>query len=628
MSPAAEAIRRSQDYLLRTQATQGYWAGELESNVTIAAQYLLLRRFLGVPLPDRERKIVNYIRSQQRSDGTWAGWYDGPGDISITIEAYFALKVAGFSTDADHMRKAREFVLSQGGIPRARVFTKIWLALFGQFPWKGVPAMPPEIMLLPNWSYINIYEFACWARGTVVPMLIILDQKPRCLLPVDVQELYPNPLPRDAFAMPCSVRLWSWKSFFLTVDKAFRAYDKLPWKPLRSLALRRAERWVLEHQEADGSWGGIQPPWVYSLISLKLRGLSTNHPAIAKGLQGFEAFAIEEEDHWHHQPCVSPVWDTALAIIALADSGLPTDHPALQSAARWLLKEQIFTGGDWQVKNPKAPPGGWAFEFENDLYPDVDDVAEVVIALKKVSLPERASLDESIRKGVAWSVSMQSRNGGWGAFDKDNNKGPLAQIPFADFGEFLDPPSPDVTAHMVEMLGRLGYPRAYRPQTRGLAYLKKEQDADGPWFGRWGVNYIYGTWSALLAFKEAGEDMGQEYVRRAISWLKACQNPDGGWGETCDSYKDPSCRGHGPSTPSQTAWAVMGLLAAEAPGPEVRRGVGFLVSCQREDGTWDEPQFSGTGFPGDFMISYHMYRNYFPLMALGRFQTALQERRL
>ena len=627
LSPVADAIRRSQDCFLRTQSPRGYWVGELESNVAISAEYLLLRRFLGVPLPEREGKIANYIRSRQRSDGTWAIWHDGPGDLSASIEAYFALKVAGDSPEAGHMRKAREFILSRGGIPEARVFTKIWLALFGQFPWDGVPAMPPEIMLLPNWFYVNIYEFACWARGTVVPMLIILDRKPRSPLPVDVKELYPHPLPRYSLAMPRAEQLWGWKSFFLAMDKVFRTYDRFPWKPGRGIALRRAERWVLDHQESDGSWGGIQPPWVYSLISLKLRGMSVEHSALAKGLQGFETFAIDEGHSWCHQSCVSPVWDTALAIIALADSGLPADHPALQCAARWLLKEQISTGGDWQVKNPRTPAGGWAFEFENDLYPDVDDAAEVVIALNKVSLPERDALKESIRRGVVWSVSMQSRNGGWGSFDKDNDKRPLAQIPFADFGEFLDPPSADVTAHMVEMLGRLGYPRAHRSQARGLAYLKREQESDGPWFGRWGVNYIYGTWSALLALREAGEDMGQEYVRRAVSWLKACQNHDGGWGETCDSYNDPSCRGRGSSTASQTAWAIMGLLAAERPGPEVLRGIDFLVSNQREDGTWDEPHFTGTGFPGDFMINYHLYRNYFPLMALGRFQAALQEGR-
>ncbi|MBI4297334.1 MAG: squalene--hopene cyclase [Chloroflexi bacterium] len=617
------ALQRSQGYFMRTQAPQGYWAGELESNVTITAEYLLLRRFLGVPLPERERQIANYIRSHQRPDGTWAIWYGGPGDLSTTIEAYLALKVAGISPEADFMRKAREFILARGGIPRARVFTKIWLALFGQFPWKGVPAMPPEVVLLPNWFYLNIYEFACWARGTVVPMLVILHKKPRCTLPMDIQELYPQPLPHDAFAMPRRQRWASWKSFFLALDRAFRAYDKLPWKPGRSAALRRAEGWIVEHQEADGSWGGIQPPWVYSLLALKLRGYPMDHPVMVKGLQGFEAFAIDEGDSWHHQSCVSPVWDTALAVIALADSGLSPDHPALQRSARWLLQEQIMAGGDWQVKNPRTPPGGWAFEFENDLYPDVDDVAEVVIALKKVSLPEREALEEAIERGVVWSVSMQSRNGGWGAFDMDNNKGPLAQIPFADFGEFLDPPSADVTAHMLEMLGRLGYPLTYRPSARGLSYLKKEQEADGAWFGRWGVNYIYGTWSAMLALKAAGEDMGQEYIRRAAAWLKARHNPDGGWGESCDSYKNPSLRGQGPSTASQTAWAIMGLLAAEGPSPEVLRGIRYLMDTQREDGTWEEPYFTGTGFPGDFMINYHLYRNYFPLMALGQFQRAL-----
>ncbi|MFQ5796059.1 MAG: squalene--hopene cyclase [Candidatus Bipolaricaulia bacterium] len=623
-----QAIERSREHLLEIQYPEGYWWGELESNVTIIAEYLLLTHFLGIPDPDRWRKICNYLRSRQLPDGSWSIYYGGPGDLSTTIESYFALKLAGISPDEPFMQTAREFIRSQGGVPKARVFTKIWLALFGQWNWDGTPMMPPEIIFLPSWFPFNIYEFSCWARQTIVPMTIILTKRPVCPIPehAHIDELYPEPRGRIDTSLPSPDRWISWKGFFMVLDRWLRVYEKFPWKPGRTQAIRRAVRWIIERQEADGSWGGIQPPWVYSLIALKTLGYPIDHPVIAQAIEGFETFAIEEGETWRVQSCISPVWDAVLAMIALLDAGLPSDHPALVKAGRWLFNEQIFTGGDWQVKNRRGRPGGWAFEFENDIYPDIDDTAEVMIALHRTWLPESEKA-KALERGLEWLLSMQSRNGGWAAFDVDNTRRFMAKIPFADFGELIDPPSVDVTAHVVELLGMLGYDRNFPPIRRALTYLRNEQEPDGSWFGRWGVNYIYGTGAVLPALQAIGEEMDQAYVTRAVRWLMDHQNSDGGWGETCASYTDPNLHGQGESTASQTAWALLGLLAAgTAESPAVERGILYLIETQEADGSWDEPQFTGTGFPGAFMINYHLYRDYFPLMALGRYRRILSRK--
>ena len=620
------AIQRAQGHLLAIQYADGYWWGELETNVCMAAEYLLLTHFLGVADRRRWDKIVNYLRRQQLPDGTWAVYYGGPGDLNCTVEAYFALKLAGVPATDSAMEKARQFVLSKGGVPKVRVFTKIWLALFGQWDWRGVPVLPPELMLLPSRFPINIYEFSSWARATVVPMLVILTRRPVCPVPdgARIDELYPTPRDQVDYSLPRAEELLSWKTFFLAADKLLRLYEKLPWKPFRRRATLAAEKWIVGHQEEDGCWGGIQPPWVYSLIALKLLGYGLEHPVMVKGLQGFEGFAIEDEETFYPQACLSPVWDACLAMNALLDSGLPPDHPGLVKGARWLLKEQILTGGDWQVKNRTGPPGGWAVEFANDLYPDTDDTAEVMMALARTRLPEEQEKGEALERGLRWLLSMQSKNGGWGSFDVDNTRRIITRIPFCDFGEVIDPPSEDVTAHIVELLGLLGHDRAFPPVRRALRYLRREQRPDGPWFGRWGVNYIYGTGAVLPALRAVGEDMGQEYVQRAVRWLVRRQNEDGGWGETCASYADPGLAGRGPSTASQTAWALLGLLAAGQGASEtVRRGIAYLVGTQREDGSWDEPHFTGTGFPRDFFVNYHLYRDYFPLMALGRYRAFL-----
>ena len=647
-----KALKRTQDYFFRTQHEDGYWWGELESNPTMEAEYIMLTHFMGSDEADRIPRVAEDIRRRQSEDGSWRMYYGAPGDLSTSIECYFALKLAGDPSDAPHMARAREFILARGGVPRARVFTKIWLALFGQWDWKGTPAMPPDMMLLPKWAPFNIYRFASWARATIVPMTIILTLHPTRPPREDawVMELYPDG-PVTFTLSRRKAKPFSLKGGFLLLDKALRVYRSLPFIPGRERALRAAVDWIVGHQEADGSWGGIQPPWVYSLIALSALGYPLDHPVVAKGLEGFRqhwSLPSEDGDALRVQACLSPVWDTCLAMRGLLDSGVPPDHPTIRRAAAWLTREEIRVKGDWAVYRPHLEPSGWAFEFDNVHYPDIDDSAIIVtdLALARMNddAGERARA-ASVDRAVAWLTGMQSSSGGWAAFDWNNESRELAEIPFADFGELLDPPSVDVTAHVLEMYGMLGYGIDHPPVRRGLAYIWDQQEHDGAWFGRWGVNYVYGTGAVLPALQALGVDMTQPRVRRAVEWLLARQNPDGGWGETCVSYPDPSLRGQGESTPSQTSWALIALIAAgEALSDPARRGVEFLLQRQRDDGTWDEPQFTGCGFPGygpgnqperyeplddpnsqgpelsaAFMINYHLYRNYFPLWALGRY---------
>ena len=623
------ALQRSVSHLLDLQYEEGYWWGELESNATIIAEHLFLTYILGVGDKGQWRKIVNYLLKNQRDDGTWAIWYDGPGDLSTTIEAYLALKMAGISPDEPSMKKARSFVMSCGGVEKARIFTKIWLAMLGQWDWRGTPMMPPEIILLPKWFPINIYDFACWARGTVVPMTIIATLRPVFPLPrwAHIDELFANGKENVDLSLPRKKGRWA--KFFSALDGFLRSYERLPIKPLRGKAVARAVDWIIERQEADGSWGGIQPPWVYSMIALKALGRDVDDTVMSKGLSGFygkKGFAIESEDEFHLQACLSPVWDTALAAVALEDAGLARDHPALVKAGKWLIDEQILDGGDWQVRS-EGRPGGWAFEFHNDVYPDTDDSALVMMAIDGVDVDEKKK-KMSLNRGLEWLLSMQSSNGGWGAFDRNNTKAFLREIPFADFGEMIDPPSADVTAHIIEYLGRIGYQKDSSVISRALGYLRSQQEPDGAWFGRWGVNLVYGIGCVLPALVAIGEDMNLPYVRRAVKWLVDHQNDDGGWGERIEGYRDQDWRGEGPSTPSQTAWALLALIAAgEATNPSASAGIEYLICTQKEDGGWDESYFTGTGFPADFMINYHLYRDVFPVMALGRYSRALQNLR-
>ena len=621
------AIEASAKNLIGLQSDEGFWWGELEANCSIHAEYLLLTHFMDASDPIRWKKVVNYLKERQQPDGGWPIWYGGPSDLSIAVEAYFAMKLAGVSPQDPAMAKARAFILASGGVVKTRVFTKMWLALFGQWDWKGTPVVPAEIILLPNWFPFNIYEFASWARGTIVACMILLNRRPVCSIPegAHIDELYVGGRESAEYRYGKPGGTLTWNGFFRTVDRILQIVEKAPVKPLRKRALLKAAEWIVERQEADGSWGGIQPPWVYSLMALKTMGYENDHPVIKKGLDGIEGFGRETENCFRTDPCISPVWDTCLAMLALQDAGVSTDHPALEKAAKWLLKEQIVDqGGDWQVKRPNLKPGGWAFEFANGNYPDTDDSAMVLIALHKMGWNDSEAMRKAMVGGVEWVEGMQSKNGGWGSFDVDNTKRFVTKIPFFDFGEVLDPPTEDVSAHVLELLGRLGHGTERGSVRRGLEYLKRTQEPDGSWWGRWGVNYIYGLGAVLPALKWTGEDMSQPYIRKAVRWLEQYQQEDGGWGEGVESYVDPSLRGQGPSTASQTAWGLLALVAAgEAGSDAARRGVEYLMRSQNDRGTWDEPQFTGTGFPGDFMINYHYYREYWPLMALGQCRSAL-----
>jgi squalene-hopene/tetraprenyl-beta-curcumene cyclase len=640
--PLHETLDRAVLHLKGLQDGAGWWKGDLETNVTMDAEDLLLRHFLGILDPEDTARAARWIRSQQRADGTWATFAGGPGDLSTTAEAWVALRLAGDPADAPHLVAAAEFVRSRGGVAATRVFTRIWLSLVGLWSWDDVPTIPPEIMLLPPWVPLNIYDWACWARQTIVPLAVVSSLRPVRPVPFGLDELRSQRRPRRAVPTP-------WEVGFGVLDKALHVYGRHPFGLLRRYATRKAERWISDRQEADGSWGGIQPPWVYSLLALHLLGHELDSAEMRAGLAGLDAFMVKVDGApWAPLPtgpddpdavpaatpvaeltdgpvrwleaCQSPVWDTALALTALLDAGVPADDPSVLAGADWLLAEEVRVGGDWSVRRPKLAPGGWAFEFANDGYPDVDDTAEVVLALRRVAAghPDPAAVHAAADRGVEWVVGMASKDGGWAAFDADNTRELVRTLPFCDFGAVIDPPSADVTAHVVEMLA----PTPGAPLDRGIDWLLTSQEADGSWFGRWGVNHVYGTGAAVPALVAAGIPAAGPVIGRAVRWLEEHQNPDGGWGEDIRSYTDPRWIGRGTSTASQTAWALLALIAAGSLTGAAERGVEFLTRTQRPDGTWDEPQFTGTGFPGDFSINYHLYRLVFPLSALGRYAEA------
>jgi squalene-hopene/tetraprenyl-beta-curcumene cyclase len=608
---AGAALERGRAHLLSRQHPSGYWKAELETNVTMDAEDLLMREFLGIRTEEETALAANWVRQQQQADGGFPNFHGGPSNLSTTIEAYAALRLAGDPADAEHMKRARECALGLGGIENSRVFTRIWLALFGEWSWRDLPALPPEVILLPPWFPLNIYDFACWARQTIVPLTVVAAHRPSRPLPFSLSELRTG--------MPRAPRTLSrWGRRFQQLDRALHAYERHPLRPLRSLSMKLASEWIIRRQESDGCWGGIQPPWVYSLLALHLLGYPMSHPVMARGLAGLERFLIVEGDLRRLEACQSPVWDTALAMLALRDAGVAPEHPAMTRGADWLLREEIRVPGDWAVRRPRLEPSGWAFEFDNDNYPDVDDTAEVILALRAAQAGDPEAHAAAIRRATAWTEGMQCRDGGFAAFDADNTRALCRELPFCDFGEVIDPPSADVTAHVLETLALEG--RANTPAAqRALAWLLKAQEPQGSWFGRWGANHLYGTGAAVPALVAAGLPPGHPAIAHAVRWLVRVQNDDGGFGEDLRSYDKGGEPGLGASTPSQTAWALLVLLAAGERGAPTQRAVAWLARAQRADGDWDEPHFTGTGFPGDFYIRYHLYRLSFPLMALGRF---------
>ncbi len=625
-----QAINRSQTYLVSQQNADGHWVGELEANTTLTSEYIFFRHLIGQVDRDREAKCVAYLISEQLPDGGWALYYGGPSDLSTTVEAYAAMRMVGVPADALPLQLARERIHALGGLSHARVFTKIFLALFGQFDWRGIPVIPPEIISLPHSFYFNIYEFSSWSRSVIIPLTVIFAKKPLYHLPPDCRhladELFVEPPGPARYAIKPREKRLSWELVFVLLDGILKASERYTSPVLRDTALRQCEQWILEHQDHTGDWGGIMPAMMNSVLALVFLGYPLDSGPVSKGLEAIERFGIEEGESFRLQACVSPVWDTVLSVTALADSGMPRTQLAMRKALLWLLSKQVRRDGDWSVKNRRGEPGGWSFEFNNDFYPDNDDTAAVLIALHKAGLPEEEKGD-AMQRGLRWLLSMQCDDGGWGAFDVNNNKTLINKIPFADLESLLDPSTCDLTGRALELLGLIGFPRSHRIVERAVRFIRQNQEPDGPWYGRWGVNYIYGTCHVLCGLHSVGENMRQPYIRRAVQWLIDHQNADGGWGESCRSYEEPEAyRGVGKSTASQTAWALMGLMAAGiVRHSSVARGVTFLLRTQNASGTWNEPEFTGTGFPKHFFIKYHMYQHYFPLMALARYHALTRD---
>jgi squalene-hopene/tetraprenyl-beta-curcumene cyclase len=629
-SRLTDAIAASQAHLLAQQTDQGYWWAVLESNVTMTAEAVLLHKIWGTDTTRPLSKMKQYLLNQQRPNGSWELYFGDGGDLSTSIEAYMGLRLLGVDATEPCLIKARQFILAKGGIRKARIFTKFHLALIGCYDWRGVPSIPPWVMLLPHQiSPVTIYEMSSWARGSTVPLLIVFDRKPVWWLEpmINLNELYVEGYPNANFNLPSK---GDWTDIFLWADRAFKLAEDLDLVPFRQAGLKAAEHWVLERQEATGDWGGIIPAMLNSMLALKAMDYDVADPIVVRGLAAIDRFGVETETEYWVQPCVSPVWDTALVMRGLLDSGLDPAHPALVQGAEWLIKMQILDYGDWFVKNQQGAPGAWAFEFDNRFYPDVDDTAVVVMALNGVTLPEQnlpenAIKQKAIDRAVKWIATMQCKPGGWAAFDRDNDQEWLNDIPYGDLRAMIDPNTADVTARVLEMVGRLDTATIADHQVeRALDYLMEEQEADGSWFGRWGVNYIYGTSGVLAALAVIAPDRFRAQIQRGVNWLTRIQNSDGGWGETCESYKDVRLKGKGDSTPSQTAWALIGLLAAVEAGATVNRttldrGVQWLLNTQQSDGTWNEDWFTGTGFPKHFYLKYHLYQQHFPLTALGRY---------
>ena len=626
------AIAASRAFLLGQQYPDGFWVSELESNVTITAEVIILYKIWGIADTKPLEKAKTYLLQQQRDHGGWELYYGDGGELSTSIEAYTALRILGVSASDPMMVKAKNFILGKGGITKSRIFTKMHLALIGCYDWRGAPSIPPWIMLLPDWFPFTIYEMSSWARSSTVPLIIVCDQKPVYDIAdgLRVDELYAEGIENVHYELPKNGTLWD---AFVGLDHVFKFQEQNNLMPFRQRGLDAAEKWILERQEVSGDWGGIIPAMLNSMLALKVLGYDLHDPYVERGLAAIANFAIETEETYSIQACVSPIWDTAWMVRALAEAGLAKDHPALVKAGQWLLDKQILTYGDWQVKNPQGKPGAWAFEFDNNFYPDIDDTAVVVMALDGITLPDEARKQAAMDRAVDWIATMQCKTGGWAAFDIDNDQDWLNQLPYGDLKAMIDPSTADITARVVEMLGACGLTMDKQRVERGLAYLLQEQEQDGSWFGRWGVNYLYGTSGALSALAIYDPQRFKPQIETAIAWLIRCQNPDGGWGETCESYKDVRLKAKGNSTPSQTAWALIGLIDAVKGLPALRqnlaletaiaKGIQFLVNRQTADGSWDEVEFTGTGFPCHFYIRYHYYRQYFPLITLARYQSLI-----
>ena len=628
------AIERSQAYLLSLQKPEGYWVGELMVDATLVADKIAYHHWNGKVDREWQRKAVNHISSMQLPDGGWNIYFGGPAEVNATIKCYLALKLAGVPVTDTRMLRARELALSLGGVPRMNTFSKLFLALLGLFPWDYVPTIPCEVILIGKWFYVNINEMSSWSRSMLVPLAIINHYKPTRALNHDItlDELYPEGVhERDLALAPDPERL-TWRNFFLWLDKLHKFaewFAENDIHPFRKRALRKAEQWMLERFEGSDGLAAIFPGILNSLIALKAMGYPDDHPQIVRAEREFKKLEHETEHTVRIEPCFSPVWDTAIVNICLHESGIPSDHPALKKSTEWLMSKEIRFRGDWKYKNPaKVEPSGWVFEFENKWNPDVDDTAMVLLALRKIPTADRQKRDECLQRGLKWMMTFQCKDGGWAAFDKDCTKGVLEKVPFADHNAMLDPECADITARILELLGYEGWHVEHSQIQKALKFIRECQEEDGSWYGRWGVNYIYGTWQVLRGLRALNLDMRQPWLIKGRNWLESVQHEDGGWGERCNTYDDPVFKGQGPSTASQTAWAVMGLCAFDEPNrPSIRRGIEYLIQNQNTDGSWTEHEATGTGFPKVFYLKYDMYRNSWPLLALATYRNLLQKRK-
>jgi squalene-hopene/tetraprenyl-beta-curcumene cyclase len=639
----ADGIARAKDWLLDQQDPEGYWCGELEADSMLESDYIFMHTLLGTGDPGKMQRALNEILRHQNEDGGWSLYPGGPSNISYGVKAYLALKLMGWSQDDPILVKAREWVLANGGVVECNTFTKIYLCALGQYDYDAVPAIPPEIVLFPNWFYFNLYEISSWSRGILVPLSIIYSKKPFKKIPPEqgIDELFVGGRQNSNLHLRWDKkRPISWRNFFLFTDRMVHWFERVHIRPLRKIAIKKAEKWMLERFEKSDGLGAIYPAMLNSIVALRCLDYSVDDPQMIRAMDEFEKLGIDCPDGtpdyapptFRMQPCFPPVWDTAQAMYALGEAGIAKDDPRMLKAADWILSKEVRQKGDWAEKVKNVEPGGWYFEFNNEFYPDIDDTGQVLLALNFVDNPRERYQHEVCQRALNWIWAMQCKNGGWAAFDKDNTKSIFQYVPFADHNAMLDPPTVDITGRMLEMLAQYGFTRKDPRVEKAVQFILKEQETDGSWFGRWGVNYLYGTFLVLRGLEAMGFWNHEPAIQQAAEWIRMVQNADGGWGETCGTYDDPNQRGIGPSTPSQTAWALLGLLAAgDTRSDSVAKGIRWLVEQQHEDGSWSElvpgrngeSYYTGTGFPRVFYLGYHLYKQYFPLLALTTYHRAL-----
>ncbi|HXE09314.1 MAG TPA: squalene--hopene cyclase [Acidobacteriaceae bacterium] len=645
LSQVGDAVARGADWLFGQQHPEGYWCGELEADSMLESDYIFMHTLLGTGDRGKMERAVNEILRHQNADGGWGIYPGGPSNISLSVKAYFALKLMGWSPDHPVLEKARGWILANGGVTCCNTFTKIYLCFLGQYEYDAVPAVPPELITFPKWFYFNIYEISSWSRAILVPLSIAYAKKPFKKIPAEqgIDELFVGGRANADLHLKWDKKNWiSWRNFFLFTDRMVHWFERIHIRPLRNVALKMAEKWLLERFEMSDGLGAIYPAMMNAIIALACLGYTQDDPQFIRAMDEFEKLGIDNPNGepgyptptFRMQPCMSPVWDTAQAVFALGEAGVPNTDARLLKAVDWMLSKEVRHKGDWAVKVKNVEPGGWYFEFNNEFYPDVDDSGQVLLALNQVRNPRERYQYEVAQRAIEWIFAMQCRNGGWASFDRDNTKMIFQYIPFADHNAMLDPPTVDITGRILEMLAAYGYTRRDKRVEKAIQFVLKEQESDGSWFGRWGVNYLYGTFLVLRGLEAIGFDNNEPAVQQAAEWIRMVQNADGGWGESCGSYDDPTTRGIGPSTPSQTAWAVLGLLAAgDTRSDSVAKGIRWMVDRQAPNGSWEElaegrnneSVYTGTGFPRVFYLAYHLYRQYFPLLALTTYKKAMEK---